>query len=320
MIKREYQEAEKMFRQMIQDYPDNLLGYFAMMSLYQVQNLENFDFRFEQNYEPWQKEGRKRAVKIYNSNSASPWELLVAGGALGVSGFDKAHRGDWWGGLNDGVMAIRLLRKAKFSDPQFADADLGIGLYEYWRSVFTKRLWFLPFFADRRTIGIAAVHNAMDHGHFTPILATMALSFIHVEEKKEEEALSLLEELLQQVPQNIILKTLYGSTLSHQKKFDMAEKEFRQILAIDPAITKTHLHLAINGVRQQKNLDEASRELDLFFQDCRQNQWLATGHFYRGEIAALKNEKAQAIQEYKTALRYNKKIPGPKKRLAELEK
>ncbi|MDO8644107.1 MAG: tetratricopeptide repeat protein [bacterium] len=217
LLQRNYPKAEKLFREVVTHHPDSLLGPFAMMCLYQIQNLENFDLRFESFYEPWQKKGRQLALKISDDEKATDWDLFLAGATLGISGLDKAHRARWLGGIKDGLLAIRLLKKALRKNPNFADASLGIGLYDYWRSVFTKRHWFLPFFRDRRQAGLLAIRRAEAEGEFTPVLAKVALAFIAVEEKKEAEAQKTLKTLLKKYPKNVVLKNL-SKKLSSQKK------------------------------------------------------------------------------------------------------
>lgn len=217
LMQRNYPKAEKLFRETVLRHPDSLLGPFAMMCLYQIQNLENFDLRFEPQYEPWQKEGRQLALRVQEDQQAADWDLLLAGATLGISGLDKAHRAKWLGGIKDGLLAIRLLKRALRQNPNFADASLGIGLYDYWRTVFTKRHWFLPFFKDRRQTGLLEIRQAEAKGEFTPVLAKIALAFIYVEENKEAEALKILRALLKKYPKNVVLKNLYNKTLSRQK-------------------------------------------------------------------------------------------------------
>ena len=46
LLARNYAEAEVFLQKIVNDWPGELLGYFGLMALYQVRNLENFDFRF----------------------------------------------------------------------------------------------------------------------------------------------------------------------------------------------------------------------------------------------------------------------------------
>ena len=147
VLQRKYSVAQEFFQGVVRDYPEELLGYFGLMALYQIRNLDNFDFRFDADYKPWEEKGRPMALKAAkNLETAEPWDLLVAGGTLGIAGFYRAHNTKWLAALRDGSLGFHTIERAYRMDPKLTEALLGVGLYDYWRSYFTRKLLFLPFF------------------------------------------------------------------------------------------------------------------------------------------------------------------------------
>ncbi|MDO8643797.1 MAG: tetratricopeptide repeat protein [bacterium] len=287
LLKRDYSGAEKLFQKWIQEYPDSLLGPFGMMTLYQSKNIENFDTRFNKQFAAWSDQGKKKALGIYHDPAAEEWDRLVAGGTLGLTAFQSLQKGNWWESLNDGIIALRLFSRIAWENPDSGDAVLGIGLYRYWRSVYTRQLWFLPFFSDQRTEGIEQVRQAAQTGELTGPLAKMALAYIHMEQKEPAQASPLIRQLRDRYPQNMILKMLQGTLLFREKKFPEAEKEFQNVLRLDPSISKARLFLATCWIEQNKNREAAEKELDLFFKDKPEKKWRDLGEqarnlkFYR---------------------------------------
>lgn len=261
ILHRKYGQAEEFLKKAVAEWPDELLGTFGLMALHQIRNLDNYDYRFDPAYLEWEEKGRPMALKIARSPAGvEAWDLLMAGGTLGVSGFYRAHSRKWLAGLRDGSLGFHTIQKAYAKDSTFADALLGTGLYDYWRSYFTRKLHFLPFFADRRPEGKAALERAVQEARFTGALAEIGLAFIDYQEKNFEKAVATIDRFLASYPNNTILRMLKGECLIEQKKYAEALKEFEKILAIDPKVTKSYLLMGIALSKEGKDPARA-REL-----------------------------------------------------------
>lgn len=267
LLARNYAEAEVFLQKIVNDWPEELLGTFGLMALYQVRNLENFDFRFDSQYKPWEEKGRRAALKITRNPNADPWDLLLAGGTLGISGFYRFHNEKWFAALRDASTAFHSLEKCYRKDPPKAiDALLGIGLYDYWRSHFTRKLRFLPFFPDRREEGIAKMIKAKSESEFSSVLGEISLAFIDFQEKRYPKVMETTGGLLKRYPQNTILRMLRGETLLAMKKYAETIKEFEAILSIDPSITKSYLFIGMAYAKEGKNPEKAKEFLTKFLE------------------------------------------------------
>lgn len=267
LLQRRYAEAEAFLKRIVTEWPEELIGYFGLMSLYQVRNLDNYDYRFDPAYLAWEAKGRPMALKIARAPAeAAAWDLLIAGGTLGVSGFYRAHNHKWFAGLRDVSFGFHTIQKAHEKDDTLADALFGTGLYDYWRSYFTRKLHFLPFFADRRPEGKAALERAVKEAHLTGILAEIGLAFIDFQEKNFEKAASTVDRFLEHYPGNTILRTLKGECLIERKKYAEGVKEFEKIIALDPKLTKSYLYMGVALAKEGKDKDHARELLKKFLE------------------------------------------------------
>lgn len=256
-LARDTRGAESLLNKIVQDWPEELLGVFGFMAFYQVRNLENLDFRFDPLYRPWEEKGRRTALQVINNPDAGPWDLLVAGGTIGISGFSHARHSRWFPALRDGLKAVQAMRRGLMrggleKDPGTIDHLLGIGLYDYWRSVYTRRLRFLPFFPDRRETGRSELMQVVQSADFSRTLAEIALAFIDFQEKRYPPLLETTGRLLATYPNNTILRLLQGQALLALKRYPEAVVEFEKILGVDPAITKSYLFLGIAYAGQKE--------------------------------------------------------------------
>lgn len=208
-----YEEAEVFLKKITQDWPEELVGYFGLMSLYQTRNLDHLNFRFDSDYKLWEKKGRKFAMAIAHDPHAEAWDLLLAGGTLGISGFHRARHSRWFAALRDSVLAFHAMEECLVKDPKRLDALLGIGLYHYWRSYWTRKLRFLPFFKDHRKQGKDELTCASQQSEFASVLAEISLAFIDFKEKHYQKVLDTTDLLLKRYPKNTILKTLRDKSL-----------------------------------------------------------------------------------------------------------
>jgi tetratricopeptide (TPR) repeat protein len=261
MLHRKYAEAEDSLKKTVSDWPEESLGYFCLMALFQIRNLDNYDYRFDPAYLEWEEKGRGMALKVArNPGTAEAWDLLLAGGSLGVSGFYRAHNKKWFAALRDGSLGFHTFQKAFNKDATLADALLGTGLYDYWRSYYTRKLHFLPFFADRRPEGKAALERAAKEARFTNVFAEIGLAYIDYQEKAFDKVVGAVDRLLASYPDNTILRMLKGECLIQQKKYADAVVEFEKILSIDPKITKSYLFMGVALAKEGKDKEKA-REL-----------------------------------------------------------
>ncbi len=145
------------------------------------------------------KKNRNDAEALYYLGAA--YGLLACYDASVTRNFQSAMRNG-----NEGVKYHRDLVKL---DPNYADAYLSIGLYDY---VVGTLPWLIRWglkvakISGNRKRGLVEIRKAMDQARYTSDDARVVLIAIYQREKNYREALKLLEELTVKYPRNY----LYG--------------------------------------------------------------------------------------------------------------
>lgn len=302
---RRYDEALVLFQKLAAEYPDSPTGTFGELSVWQTRMFENYDYRFAPQYEETLKRHKPVVDAVMAMRDPPDWDLFVCGASLGMQGFYLVRKDHWLKALGAADRAMGALRKLRWRNPQFVDADLGLGLYEYWRSVFTRQIKLLPFFRDNRAAGIAKVERVAREGQYARDMAQSNLSFLYAEEKRYPEAIAALAPLLQRFPDNIVLRMQRGQVYLAMKDYAKAEAEFRRILAIDQGVTKAEFYLGLSLVKRGQvpsdaqytaigrdltPFDAARQALTNFLTTHPEPEWAAAAHKWLDRIATQRGK------------------------------
>lgn len=318
IMERRYGEAMVVFRQLAADYPASPTGTFGELSIWQTRMFENYDFRFSGEYDRVLRLHRPIVDAVMAAREPSDWDLFVCGASLGMQAFYLARQGHWIKALGPADRAFRALQKLLWQNPRFIDANMGIGLYQYWRSVFTKSLHFLPFFHDQRVEAIAKVEQVAQQGRYATDLARANLGFVYAEEKRYPEAAAVLTAMLVRYPENVVLRMQLGQVYLVLKEYPKAVAEFRRIGSIDPSITKAAFYLGLALTRQGSDLATARQVFTHYLATRPESDWAAAAHYWLGWLAERQNDRGAAVTEYQEALRLNPKLKTAKVALERL--
>ena len=114
-----------------------------------------------------------------------------------------------------GVRAREHFVRALALDPTLADANMGLGLYDYYVDTLSTMARVLRFVmgipGGSKTEGIELLHRAIRDGQLTPSLARFYLAInLHNYEQRYEEALQIIGPLAEKYPQNPIFQLVKG--------------------------------------------------------------------------------------------------------------
>lgn len=234
IFNRQYEEAKNLFQQVKKKYPQSPMASFGMMMLYNSIMFEDYNFSLQDKFEIESLKNKKIVSKIHQDKNASAWDLFLCGGSSGLRGFYYMRRDEVFAALGEAKIARECLERSLKKDPSFIDAKLGLGMYDYWRSVFTNRIKILPFFKDRRKEGIKQILEVAQKGMATQELAQVALIFVYMQDKNSSEGLELSRNFLKKYPSNIIVKIHEGRFLIYQRKLLEAIRVFDEIQKTHP--------------------------------------------------------------------------------------
>ena len=317
---RRYGQAMEIFDALKRDYPDSPAGDFGTMAALEIEMLEREDFHRESEFLAAAKEAKRKIGLVMGSRDPGKWNLFLAGSILGLDGFFKARKGKWLDSYTDGSKSRQIFRRVKEMDPSFVDADFGLGMYIYWRSVFSRDLWFLRMIPDKRAEGIAIVEKVASEGRFAKEMAGVNLAVMYIEEKRYEDARQILSQYVARYPSNVIFRTMLGKTFGALKRYAEGIAQFRAILKEEPSMSKPHYFIGALSVLSgdKARFDEAERELRSFIEGEKGKYWPASAHYWLGKLAEARGNAELAKQEYGIALALNPDVIEAQKRMRAL--
>ena len=118
-----------------------------------------------------------------------------------------ALRGENRNAARAGVRGREHLLRAKALDPSLADADLGLGLYNYYVDTLSAVARILRFFmgipAGSKQDGVRLLEHAVADGVLTPNVARFYLALnLHRYDQQYEKALAVIGPLVEEYPSN----------------------------------------------------------------------------------------------------------------------
>jgi tetratricopeptide (TPR) repeat protein len=131
-----------------------------------------------------------------------------------------------------GVHARENFTKALALDSGLADADLGLGLYEYYVDTLSTMARVLRFFmgipGGSKENGIRLLRRAIQEGQLTPAPSRFYLAInLHNYDQKYEEALQVIVPLVQQYPGNPIFLLAEGDLYAKLGRKPQALEDYR---------------------------------------------------------------------------------------------
>ena len=135
-----------------------------------------------------------------------------------------------------GVRARERLIRAEALDPNLADADFGLGLYNYYADTLSSTAKMLRFFmgipGGNKQEGIRQLKHAISEGALTPVEARFYLALsLHNYDQKYEQALEVSAPLEQKYPSNPIFHLMRGDLYAKLGRKDQAIAAYRAAAA-----------------------------------------------------------------------------------------
>jgi len=171
---------------------------------------------------------------------------LYAGMAGGLAARMYGLRAENRAAARAGVRAREHFLRSLALEPSLADANMGLGLYNYYVDTLSTIARVLRFFmgipGGSKEEGIRQLQLAMDHGQLTPTLARYYLAVcLHLYDQKYEQALQVATPLVEKYPENPIFRLARGDLYGKLGRKPLAIADYRAAVAApiaDPACRK----------------------------------------------------------------------------------
>jgi tetratricopeptide (TPR) repeat protein len=162
---------------------------------------------------------------------------LYAGMAGGLASRMYGLRAENRAAARAGVRAREHFLRTLALDPSLADADTGLGLYNYYVDTLSTIARVLRFFmgipGGSKEDGIRQLQMAIDHGQLTPALARYYLAInLHLFDLKYEQALQVATPLVEKYPENPIFRLVRGDLYGKLGRKALAIADYRAAAAV----------------------------------------------------------------------------------------
>ncbi len=201
-LKQDYPEARALFQSVAKNDPDNPAGYLYLAGTMQAE-YSDYENTFDQQlFDSLLAKGEALAERLIEKKDSADWGCYYAGTAFSYRAFSESENGSWPSVIIDGMNAAKMFERCLELNPQFYDAMNGLGTYYYWRSKKTEFLSWLPFVSNKEKEGIELLSSAAEKGTYDKFIAMNSLATVFIEEKRYDEALTIMQNGLALYPDN----------------------------------------------------------------------------------------------------------------------
>jgi len=319
----EFDRADSDFLEVIRLRPDHPAGYFFRAMIQWERIISNFDDESQDD-----KLYRMLDVVIdmcekrLDEHPNDVTAMFFNGGAVGFRGRLRANRGKWLGAVNDGMVALPLVRKAYELEPNNYDVLLGIGIYNYYASVVPERypivkpaMIFFPS-GDRKK-GLEQLRQASQNAKYAKVEAMYFLMQNYfVYEKDYANALELARKLHAKYPNNSMFHRYVGRCLVSTGYLGEAKSIF---VDIEKRCSKKQLGYDTYDAREAYyylgKFDFMAGRFDAALNDLYRNDelsrkidkdepsgFMSLGNLLIGMIYDAQGKRQDAVQQYKKVL------------------
>lgn len=316
---RDYKGARAQFFDLGKNFPGWGIGPVGEVLVWQALMLENFDFRFEVQYQTALRKSQAELQAAMGLPGNDAWEFFLMAGVLGIDSIHTMRHEEWMKALSRGYEAMKMVARVKELAPDFVDIRVGDGLFNYWVTVVSKATKAIPDMGDKRIEGVSDMRRVESQGLFLAPAATLALTFTWIEEGHKAQALKTAQRNAKRYPNNIINNLVLGRVLMHNNRFAQSEKMFKQVQTTDPKNRRSHYYLARLYLRWKK-VEQAIASLDSYLAFGgldKRDRGMAL--YYKGVAYQRLKQWDQAEAAYKESWKTSR-LERAKRRLENLDK
>jgi tetratricopeptide (TPR) repeat protein len=223
-------EAEQLFDQLIEQYPQHPVGYFYKAATVQAEMLDAEDYRQEKLF--FELAGRtiQLADSLQKTAQDDSWISFYKGSAFLYRSFMKMKMGSWLSAYKDASRGVKILETVVSQDSLLYDAYLGIGSFKYWKSTKAEFLLWLPFISDQREQGISMIYQAIEKGDFVSYVGRDQLVWILMDKKDYAQAFKLAQQNYQAYPDSRFFKWTLAAAALHSQQWELSLQLYQELL------------------------------------------------------------------------------------------
>lgn len=189
--------------------------------------------------------------------------LLYIANVVGGAGIILSKTGNWFEAVKMAIGSMAILKKVQKLNPDCYEANLGIGVFNYYLS---NSFRWLPFVKDKEKEGIRLVEKALNSKFPYNYAAKNSLCWILIEQQNFRKADSLASSVLDELPDNTIFLRISAYISLWSGKYEAARKHALRIIQssegrepLNWSNLVTAYHVMVSSFMEQKNTKDAYR-------------------------------------------------------------
>jgi tetratricopeptide (TPR) repeat protein len=253
---------------------------------------------------------RIKALALVNrTNKKDPDALYFLGAIYGVmGGYDASVARKFIGALRNGSRSVDAHQQVVKLKPDFYDAYLSIGLYNYVVGSLPfplKALAAMVGTRGSRSKGIAMLEDAMNKGRYVNDDTRVILIAIYQHEKRPEDALAQLQNLSRRFPRNYLIRLETATTLAQLQRTKEAYVLYEELLKSEDAGKVADLihYQYAEALAGGQEYEKAAEHFLAVSKAPKAEVGLVTWSLLRaGQVYDLAGRRNEALAQYKSVM------------------
>jgi tetratricopeptide (TPR) repeat protein len=254
-------------------------------------------------------QSKTKALALVARNKNDADALYFLGAYYGVmAGYEASVARKFFSAMRNGSRCVDAHEKVLKLKPDYYDAYLSIGVYDYIAGSLSfgyKVMATMVGVRGNKKRGISRLQTIIEKNALTADDARVLLATIFQNEKRHNDALTLLEELSSKYPRSYLLKLERASTLMTLNRPDEAYVIFESLLK-DPvassAIDLIHYQYAESLARNKEHKRAAAEFTAVCYVDGGDANLATVSRLRAAQMYDLAGERQEAVAQYKAVL------------------
>lgn len=237
---------------------------------------------------------------------------LTLGGTYGILGRWKATNRQWMSAYFSGRKAVKYLRRSLKINPQLKDANMGLGIFDYFVATLPSVVRALAFLGANNDpkVGIRELEEAAREGTYARTPARLFLMDIYSNwERNAERSFEIIRDLRNEFPVSPFIHMLHVIALyNHNKLAELHKEAMDYVERVKKGIYQEAFYpeaFFSAGLSHFKARDwqKAVEQFDQAVQHGNnRNPFFIWAHLYKGYALDALKKRDQAEAEYKFVL------------------
>ncbi len=249
----DFERSASLFSEAARLEPGHPAGPFFLASLQWLEYSQNADVpgtvdALEPKFDRSMDQALERARKMYATNHDDPEANFYLGACYGMKGRWLLLKYKWIRAAHYGFKGYKYLQRTIALNPEYYDAYLGMGMYDYYSDTLPTILRFAANLMVRgdKQRGLRYIETTLTKGHYSVTEAKIFLvGILSAYEKQPDKALQIVLELRRQKPENLFFLLMEVGTRIDARDWNgaIAFGEFLAPRVRELAYTKPHASL-----------------------------------------------------------------------------